>query len=146
MVPIRLPDHTSASGSQYWFEQDGVFRNANHWGRAAKCKWRLIGSPDNSQRTKCGFARWIEFSPDNDFEKLYFIRIENGKPDYFHRNVPAFSDDFLRTSGDTKKRLRQIRQFAENNAHDERYQEIISLLVSTDLPMWKITAKLHSSP
>lgn len=146
-TPNRLPDHTSKSGSQYWFGQDGVFRNSNHWGRAAKCKWKLIGSPTPGTRTKCGFALWTDFSADDEVQKLYFIRIEHRKPDYFHKNADFFSNDFLRTSGDTTKRLRQIRQFLENSdGNVKNHSEILSLLVSTDLPMWKISATFQSSP
>lgn len=40
--PNREPDYISASGSSYWYENNGVVRCADHWGWGiASCCWYL---------------------------------------------------------------------------------------------------------
>lgn len=39
--PRRQPDYVSDSGSQYWYQNDGVIRFADHWGPVATCNWNL---------------------------------------------------------------------------------------------------------
>jgi len=75
-------NYKSKSGSCYYFTKTGVYRLSNHWGRAANCKWRLINDKDNinSNRTKLGYANWSDFYPDNDYEKLYFIKVDYDYP------------------------------------------------------------------
>ena len=31
-APLRPPDHVSHTGSSYWYADDGVFRESDHWG------------------------------------------------------------------------------------------------------------------
>ena len=40
-TPDRQYDYKSASGSEYWYEKDGVYRRSNHWGNVASCRWYL---------------------------------------------------------------------------------------------------------
>ena len=41
-IPHRKPDFISNSGSKYWYEEDTVYRESNHWGRTiASCNWLL---------------------------------------------------------------------------------------------------------
>ena len=144
-VPDRTPDHVSRSGSRYWFDESGVYRLSDHWGRAAKCKWRLIAKAESGSRTKCGFALWTDFNADNDQDKLYFIKILDGKADYYHKNSADYAQDFLRTAADTTKRLRQIRQYGKTEGLlDENQDPVLSLLVSSDYPMWQIRSVLES--
>lgn len=41
-MPKRLPDHKSPSGSRYWYEESGVYRLSDHWGRVSSCHWYLV--------------------------------------------------------------------------------------------------------
>jgi len=46
-TPERMPDYTSDSGSQYWYEGSTVIRCANHWGVVASCVWGYNGKETN---------------------------------------------------------------------------------------------------
>jgi hypothetical protein len=107
------PNYTSKSGSAYYFTESGVFRSSDHWGRAANCKWRLQ-SPGKkaSSRHRLGFAKWAEFHPDNDSEKLYFIEVDfdNKTVHYQHKsNFNTNGKAIFRTASETEKVIRQIR-------------------------------------
>ena len=111
----------SKSGSSYYFVDNGVYRLSNHWGRAANCKWRLINDTINNNtkndRTKLGFAEWSAFYADNDFEKLYFIEIaSDNEVNYFHKNGSNYTNQILRTSGETTKLIKQIRNLLDDTA------------------------------
>lgn len=115
--------YKSKSGSSYYFTKNGVYRLSNHWGRAANCKWRLqVNSKtqsSNSNRTKLGFAKWTDFYPDNDLEKLYFIEVdfENKTVNFFHKQSEHYSENkVLRTASETTKLIQQIRMLLEENA------------------------------
>lgn len=109
--------YRSRSGSSYFFTDDGVYRTSNHWGRAAKCKWKLA-SDDNSQlRMKTGFAKWTSFYSDNDWEKLYFISANSEMTEiqFRHKEESNFTENLtLRTAAATTKRIREIRKLIKN--------------------------------
>src|SRR5690606_24141791 len=68
--------YTSKSGSSYYFTEEGVFRVSNHWGRAANCRWRLISNEEKvNQYQRVGFAKWTDFFPNNETERLFYIEI-----------------------------------------------------------------------
>lgn len=137
-LPSRKPDFVSKSGSQYWFLDQGVIRHSNHWGRAAKCKWRLVYS-DSAVREKTGYANWSDFQRDNDFEKLYFISVDDSNANYFHKDSGEYAGEFLRTASETVKRLRQIRTFLDDSGVESPVNsEILKLLISSDKPLWQI--------
>jgi hypothetical protein len=117
----------SKSGSSYYFVENGVYRLSNHWGRAANCKWRLINSNDNSnfndnkknERTKLGFANWKDFYSDNDSEKLYFTEVNHEKQsvNFYHKQSESYSSNkVLRTSNETTKLIKQIRNLLDETA------------------------------
>jgi hypothetical protein len=113
--------YKSKSGSSYYFTDQGVYRLSNHWGRAANCKWRLINSNSNigNNRIKLGFAKWIDFYPDNDFEKLYFVAVnfENHSVNFYHKQSDNYyPDKVLRTAPDTTKLIKQIRTLLEETS------------------------------
>jgi len=114
--------YKSKSGSCYYFTTTGVYRLSNHWGRAAKCKWRL--SPNckavtlsavevpNANRTKLGYANWSDFYPDNDYEKLYFVKVDYDSQTvhfYHKQSHDCTTEKVLRTATDTTKLIKQIR-------------------------------------
>ena len=109
----KKPNYTSRSGSQYFYTEDGVYRISSHWGRAATCKWRLQTDASSFRNgTKAGFAKWNHFFCDNDVEKLYFVKKSafTHKYEYFHKEEQSYTTDFvLRTSGETRKVLRQLK-------------------------------------
>ena len=109
----KKPDFTSRSGSIYYYTEEGVYRISSHWGRAATCKWRLQTETSIIKNgTKAGFAAWTSFCKDNEVEKLYFIQKSpfTQKFEYYHRDEPSYTDEYiLRTAGDTRKVLRQLK-------------------------------------
>ena len=119
--------YKSKSGSSYYFVEEGVYRYSNHWGRAANCKWRLISNGTNKDRTKLGFAKWSDFYPDNDFEKLYFIEVDySTQSAHFnhYKNENYNVDKVLRTSTETTKLLKQIRTLLEETAWTKYLKEV----------------------
>lgn len=141
-------NYRSKSGSSYYFTEDGVYRLSNHWSRVANCRWRLQENSklkkENSNRIKLGFARWNEFYPDNEFEKLYWIQVDFDQKTatFHHKNSPNYSKEkVLRTANETAKVIKQIRLlFIENNwakylqpmNSEDLRKEIILQLVETN--------------
>jgi hypothetical protein len=40
--PDEEPDYESYSGSEYWYDWDGVYRRSDHWGsKVSTCSWYL---------------------------------------------------------------------------------------------------------
>lgn len=104
--------YKSASGSAYYFTEIGVYRKSNHWGRAANCRWRLITNSDYKNQIEIvGFARWTDFYPNNETEKLFFIEINEEKNDvhFNHKNHPDYANQLLRNASDTAKRIKEIK-------------------------------------
>jgi hypothetical protein len=142
--------YKSKSGSSYYFTNDGVYRMSNHWGRAANCKWRLIPISGSSQRIKVGYARWSDFYPDNDFEKLYCIEVDyaTATVHFNHKqSTEVTSDTVLRTALETTKLIKQIRSLLEETAWAKYLKEenidllrkaIIDELVSTNKSFMEI--------
>ncbi|MBF4494505.1 hypothetical protein IRZ83_18455 [Flavobacterium sp. JLP] len=111
----------SKAGSTYYYTEAGMYRVSNHWGRLANSKWRLIArdvDPEASgeSKTKIGFAAWNEFYADNAEEKLYYIEadFEKNTVTYQHKKNPNYdSKAILRTSFETTKRIKQIRNLQQ---------------------------------
>lgn len=145
------PNFKSKSGSLYFFNDQGVFRQSNHWGRAANCKWRLESSKsDATSREKIGFANWNSFHNDNEIDKLYFINVDfNLKTaTYFHKNNNEYIEkSMLRTASETTKRIKIIRNLFENESWAKHFEEanidllrnqIIKNLIETNLSLQEI--------
>lgn len=150
-IKDRKVDFKSASGSQYYFTETGVYRLSNHWGRAANCKWRLQSSETTASRTKLGYADWNTFYPDNDHHKYYFIEVDydNQKVHYQHKNSKAYNSKyFLRTASETEKIIKKIRQLFENDAWAKHYdaepnelrKRIIDQLITSNKSISEIKA------
>lgn len=70
--PDREPDYVSASGSAYWYGDDGVVRASTHWGaKIASCDWYLDGEALSSWEPVCGYCPWNGFS----FNKTIVIEV-----------------------------------------------------------------------
>ncbi len=135
IVLNRKPDYVSVSGSQYFFEANGVFRLSDHWGRTANSKWRLIPLDGEPQKIRLGFAKNTDFHKDSLTEKIYFIEVDflQQKVFFNHKNnLPIHSKAVLRTSTETTKVIRQIRKLFENSKWAEHYSQpnIIELIVN----------------
>ncbi len=69
--PNREPDYTSRSGSKYWYEDEGVYRESDHWGKGvASTNWYLEGQPKNqlAEQYKGGIA--VGYAKFKDFTRL----------------------------------------------------------------------------
>ncbi len=110
--------YKSASGSEYYFTELGVFRKSNHWGRASNCRWRLVTNSDyKNQIETVGFAYWTDFYPNNETENLFYIEVNEAKNEvYFnHKNNPNYTNQLLRNASDTSKRIKEIKNVLQSN-------------------------------
>lgn len=139
-LPDRKPDFRSRSGSVYHFTDEGVFRHSDHWARVANCKWRLDGPKANG--FQLGFAKWTDFHPDNDHDKLYYIAVDfqTGEARYVHRDAAPSGNALLRTAAATARRIREIRKiltsdqwadYLEGDVETMR-RSVVDQLVGTD--------------
>ena len=77
-ISRRRLNYRSESGSTYYYTKQGVYRLSNHWGRAAKCNWRLISDfPAEIDDLRLGYADWIDFRENLDEnEDAYYIAVD----------------------------------------------------------------------
>lgn len=145
---------TSESGSVYYYNELGMYRLSNHWGRLANSKWRLLPlKPESVSKIKLGFARWEIFYPDNASEKLYYIAAdcETNTVNYYHKDCPDYNGKgVVRTYNETQKRLKNIRniltltQWAKyfNQDIEVLRKVIIDELIHTDKPLEMIKSEV----
>lgn len=118
-------NYISKSGSSYYYTELGMFRLSNHWGRLANSKWRLVAlDPESNSKTKLGFALWQSFFPDNSVDKLYYLEVDFTKKsvNYQHKNNSGYKNEFLRTTFETTKRIRQIRNLFERTSWAKHFE------------------------
>lgn len=48
------------TSSKYWYTDEGVYRESDHWGECRKCYWTLEGNEEDGERV-VGFCRWEDF-------------------------------------------------------------------------------------
>ncbi|MCG9793587.1 hypothetical protein [Flavobacterium algicola] len=145
----------SKAGSSYFYTKEGMFRYSNHWGRLANSKWRLIAMEQTTDsKRKLGFANWSDFYPDNAEEELYFIEVDyaNNTVNYQHKLSPTFdSKSILRTSFETTKKIKQIRNLQQLNSWAKYFDyddldllriQIIDELVYSNKPLEAIKSEL----
>jgi hypothetical protein len=94
-----------------------MYRLSNHWGRLANSKWRLEPMQETSlSKQKLGFALWTSFYPDNAEDKLYYLEanFDTKTVQYQHKNNLSYDQKaVLRTSFETAKRIKQVRNLFE---------------------------------
>jgi hypothetical protein len=94
-----------------------MYRLSNHWGRLANSKWRLEPMKETSlSKQKLGFALWTSFYPDNAEDKLYYLEanFDTKTVQYQHKNNLSYDQKaVLRTSFETAKRIKQVRNLFE---------------------------------
>jgi hypothetical protein len=151
-----VPNFISDSGSQYFYSEKGLYRLSNHWGRLGNCKWRLIPfEVESLSKTKLGYATWDSFYPDNNHDFLYYLEVDYSqrKVIYQHKNNPKYDGKTpLRTSHETTKRIKQIRnlleltnwaKYFENKNIDELRVLIIDQLVNSTKTLEEIKALVN---
>lgn len=106
-------NYKSKSGSAYIFNEDGVFRISNHWGRASNCRWRLnLTSNYKNQNVTVGFAKWSDFLPNDEISKLFFIKVdfEANQVDFYHKDSEEYDGKaVLRNANHTSKIIQNIK-------------------------------------
>ena len=146
-----ISQYDSKSGSKYFYTKVGMYRLSNHWGRLANSKWRLVSmQPESASKTKLGFACWDSFYPDNAVEELYYLEVDylNKTVNYQHKMNPYYDNiAILRTSFDTVKRIKQVRnlfnltswaKYFEYEDLDVLRKKIIDQLVFTNKTLEEI--------
>lgn len=155
-LPEGEPNYVSKSGSVYFFTESGVYRKSNHWGRAAKCRWKLKPLKNSQKRLKCGYADWTSFYADDDILPLYYIfykKLEIGyEIDYQHVNHINYDGKAIkRNASETAKRIKLIKdisdsslwfKYFENDSIDEVREKIISALIYTSDSLIDVKKKL----
>ena len=124
--------YKSKSGSGYCFTEQGVYRISNHWGRAANCRWRLISRASsktgantssrakiNNSQHRIGYAKWTDFYPNNETEKLFYIEVnfDTKEATFQHKDNPNYDGiAVFRNASETAKVIRQIKEILESDA------------------------------
>ncbi len=127
--------YNSKSGSSYYFTNEGVYRNSNHWGRAANCRWRLMPLEDgktNNSVAKTGYAKWTDFYPNNETENLFYIEwdSETDAIHFQHKSNPEYDGKaVLRNAAETTKRIQLIKKLFETDSWADylNYDDLESL-------------------
>ncbi len=126
------PSYESEAGSKYFYNEFGMYRLSNHWGRLANSKWRLIPLEiETDSKFKLGFAKYESFFPDNDFDAIYYLEYNSDKKtiNYNHKNNPEFDGNaILRTTLETRKRIKQARNIVTLTSWAKYYETDIDLL------------------
>lgn len=52
---------TDEVSSQYWFTENGVFRESDHWGKCRHCMWNIDIPPEEHKLMVIGFSSWEYF-------------------------------------------------------------------------------------
>ncbi len=146
-IKNQIPDFTSTSGSQYFYLNDGVYRLADHWGRAANSKWRLTPRNNEVRKVRLGFANFTDFHKDNLHEKLYFIEVDfdNQLVFFNHKNNKKPNClAVLRTSTETTKAIRKIRNLIEHKSwtrhfvDDKILEKVVLEIINSDRPVLEV--------
>ena len=118
-------DYVSKSGSKYYYTNNGVYRLSDHWGRTANSKWRLLPLDNEVRKIRLGYANFSDFHKDNLYEKLYFIEVDfdNSLVFFNHKNnkKPDCLEQ-LRTSTETTKTIRKIRNLMQNHSWTKHFE------------------------
>ncbi len=117
VIQQREPDYKSKSGSFYYFEQEGLYRYSNHWGRAANCRWRINKSQNQSNNYIVGYAKWQDFYPNDENSELFVICYDpmTKQVDFAHKMQDSSKQGIYRTASATSKRIAKIKQVLQND-------------------------------
>ena len=125
----------SKSGSYYSYTDEGVYRYSNHWGRVANCRWPIKGIEDyKNQNYYVGFAKWTDFYPLNDIDKVFYLLVnfESQQVKIMRVNPEKEENHYLMNSILAHKRLKEIQTIFKEykwakyiNASIEELRELI---------------------
>ena len=123
--------YKSKSDSMYHYTPKGVYRYADHWGRVANCRWKLIANENyKTQQFHLGFAKWLDFCPLNNTDKLFFIEVDftSKKVNFKHKQLSEATSKQLFTALEAQKRIGQIRKLFEEDKWAKYYDIAIDVL------------------
>ncbi len=152
-IANQTPGYKSKSGSSYYFSPDGVYRLSDHWGRAARCKWRLEPMPQPARGKRLGFAHWSSFHRDNETEKLYYIEWSGSGVTFRHLDEKDYNGQLVRTASQTMRRIRQVRDLLADDSWMRYYpmhdaaalqQSVVGAMIASDEPLARIKASVVS--
>lgn len=150
----RKPDYKSKTGSAYYFDEIGVIRYSNHWGRAANCRWKLISQEKKNSIYCLAYARWDSFFPNNEDQALYVIVLEEDDTVGFkHKGSIDSTEAFCRTAKETSNRIKKIKElqtttawfkYIEDISIEEARIKLIKGLIETNLSLIELKQKLFA--
>ena len=147
---FNFPENTnykSKSESTYFYNDEGVYRKSNHWGRVANCRWKLIADANyKNQQTVIGFAKWTSFYPINSSEKIFFIEIDFNNKSASIKSNKETSTKYLFTFSETQQRIKQIHHLFKDDKWAKHYDleidelrfNIISEFINSDTTLREI--------
>lgn len=108
----KQPNYKSKTGSSYYFDEDGVARYSNHWGRAANCRWKLVAKEKKNSVYCLAYARWDSFYPNNEQEPLFVISYNEAEKsvDFKHRDALNDPKAIARNAKETNARIKKINE------------------------------------
>jgi hypothetical protein len=79
-TPKRNPDYVSDSGSKYWYVENSVVRQSDHWGDVASCYWD-INSPETEKEITgfCSLYNFksieevVDFKGEKEFDLVFAV-------------------------------------------------------------------------
>ncbi len=155
-ITRRKPNYRSDSGSTYYYTKNGVYRLSNHWGRAAKCNWRLVSEiAIEIDDLRLGYADWVDFRENlsQDIDAYYIaVDFEQKVVTYKHKDDPGYDQKaIIRPVDATRKLIKQIKNLLEDHKWAKYYdyedldtfrKEIILELVNTNKSLQQIRQEL----
>ncbi len=155
-IARRKPNYRSESGSTYYYTKHGVYRMSNHWGRAAKCQWRLVSDfPAEIDDLRLGYADWVDFREnlDPDVDAYYIsVDFDSNKVSYMHKDNPNYDQTaVLRSADATRKLIKQIKNLLETHKWakyydyddlDEFRQEVVTRLINSNISLNELRREL----
>ncbi len=155
-ITRRKPNYRSESGSTYYYTKHGVYRLSNHWGRIAKCQWRLVSDiATDIDDLRLGFAEWEDFRENLDPEvDAYYIAVdfELKKVSYMHKDNPNYDQvAVLRSADATRKLIKQIKNLLDDHKWakyydyddlDEFREEVVTRLINSTISLNELRKEL----
>lgn len=116
IIEDKKPNYKSDKGSCYYFEEDGLYRYSNHWGRVANCRWKLSVKEQSIQKVSqeyyVGYAAWTSFLPNNENEAAFVILVDFDQKEISFDHFIQHEDCSLcrRNATETAKRISEIKK------------------------------------
>ena len=123
--------YTSKKGSKYHYTDEGVYRYANHWGRVANCRWKLVKTEDyKNQHYVVGYAKWTDFFSLHENEKSFYLSVDfnSNKVEIHHIKHNKNQDLFLFTLTEAIKRKKEITQLLTTQKWAKYFETDLSIL------------------